>query len=442
MWKNTKYILLLGLAVRVFIAPFFSSSDISVWYQVISDSAQNLVIYDLLHFSYPPLWGFILSFWGKLFVNILGISSVGQYVSSIEPVNALNNYIPLNVISPWLNLIIKIPIMLADFAIAWLIYSLLKDTGTKIAKIAVAFWLLNPLVISAGYILGQFDSIPALFMLLALIFFWKDKRFFSGVSLSIGILFKLYPAFVLPAYLAVLLFSNNRLKTKFRNIGEYCLGLLLPIIFVILPMMKSHIWIEIFSRTQISEPMGINFWFYNFSPNISRLLKSIPGFVTIESFAPLLALMILIMSVAFIARRHGSVQSLIFGQLAMFTGLMAFLYQNSIPQYFLFILILLIVIYFTDNIFRFEFFLLSIVATLFYFSTIPTMILANLYPLAVYTNFISPEYINDYLLSYALNKPVSLGVYYNFVTLYSGLGFSTFVLIIFKSLRYIYEPKR
>jgi hypothetical protein len=434
MWKNTKYILITALIIRLLLAPFFASSDISVWYQVISDAVNNYGIYDLLHFPYPPLWGYILVFWGKLFVNVGGIAHIGQYVSSIEPVNAINNYIALNVISPWLNFVIKLPLVASDYAIAWIIYQIIKERSVRAAVISVAFWLLNPLPIFASYMLGQFDTIPALLMLIAFVFFWHNKKLLSGLALSVSVLFKFYPIFVLPVYIAVIIFRNDNVKTKIKNLIYYMAGFTCPITAVLLAMSKTNIWTEIFSRSKIAMPMGVNFWFYNFSNDLSQLLNSIPYFNAFASRASIIALLVLLIVIFYIYKLKGSIKSLLFGQLALFVALMAFLYQNSVPQYYSYILILLIIIFATERIFLSELIILSAVSTLFYFSTIPSILPAYLYPLAAYTRLISVDHLNNYLISIALGKPVGSSVAYNFVTINSGIGFAVMTTIIYKSI--------
>ncbi len=72
-----------------------------------------------------------------------------------------------------------------------------KKQITKSELPAAALWFLNPFVIwiSAGW--GMWDTLPALFSVLALYLLVKKRFGFAAVCLSFGVAAKLYPALFL-----------------------------------------------------------------------------------------------------------------------------------------------------------------------------------------------------------------------------------------------------
>jgi len=64
----------------------------------------------------------------------------------------------------------KLPTILCDLGVGYLVYDHLKKGGTPrfIRLAAMSLWLLNPLVIMTGALMGKYDSIVLMFLLLAM----------------------------------------------------------------------------------------------------------------------------------------------------------------------------------------------------------------------------------------------------------------------------------
>jgi hypothetical protein len=104
----------------------------------------------------------------------------------------------------------KIPFLVCDFAIAYLLYQLFDDR--KKSSLALKFWMINPLGIYTSYIFGQFDIIPTVFVVVSLYFAKKRRYYASFLSLGIGASFKLYPLlFTIPLAIIV---SKGESKMK------------------------------------------------------------------------------------------------------------------------------------------------------------------------------------------------------------------------------------
>lgn len=97
------------------------------------------------------------------------------------------------------NFIVKIPFLVSDILIAILLYKLVTEftKNKRLAQSAAALWFLNPFVIwiSAGW--GMWDTLPALFSVLALFLLVRKRFGLSALCLSFGVAAKLYPALFL-----------------------------------------------------------------------------------------------------------------------------------------------------------------------------------------------------------------------------------------------------
>ena len=93
----------------------------------------------------------------------------------------------------------KLPSILADIAIGWVIY---KMAGRKISKnwiiFFVALWVLNPLSMLDSAAWGQVDSILALLCLLMVWFIIKDKYITASVMFGLAVILKPQGIFMLP----------------------------------------------------------------------------------------------------------------------------------------------------------------------------------------------------------------------------------------------------
>jgi hypothetical protein len=110
------------------------------------------------------------------------------------------------------NLVIKIPIIMANIGIAYLVAEILKNLGAEPATIRRAwiFLLLNPLLLYFASAWGQFDSIVALLSLLSLVLLQAGKLKSSALLLALAISFKPIALPILPVALVYLLGKSLR----------------------------------------------------------------------------------------------------------------------------------------------------------------------------------------------------------------------------------------
>lgn len=102
--------------------------------------------------------------------------------------------------SPAVAILLKLPAMLADVAIAWLLYACLRGSGRRLAWLAGLAFALNPALILNSTVWGQTDSVLSLFLLLAFLAQRRREFEFTWVFLALAILTKPQALLVAPLF--------------------------------------------------------------------------------------------------------------------------------------------------------------------------------------------------------------------------------------------------
>jgi hypothetical protein len=125
------------------------------------------------------------------------------------------------------NLAIKIPIILANIALAFLVADILKNLGAESALIRRAwiFMLLSPLLLYFASAWGQFDSIVALLSLSSLVLLDAGKLKSSALLLALAISFKPIALPILPVALVYLVGKSARQTINYLVI--FCASVIL-----------------------------------------------------------------------------------------------------------------------------------------------------------------------------------------------------------------------
>ncbi|TFH08140.1 MAG: hypothetical protein E4H14_07000 [Candidatus Thorarchaeota archaeon] len=189
---------------------------------------------------YPPIFLFYCGFVVLLFIKsgLVGLPvdiSVlwEQAIITGNIYEAYWSFLPAAL--PLMNLMFKLPSILADIGIAIVLLRLLgggESTENEITK----KWIFNPFIIFITSIWGMFDILPAFVCLLAILFFLRKKYVFSGFLLAIGFGLKMYPVFLFFPLVAVALYDgNSHLKERFLVVLKLLTGAGLGSIFSIVP---------------------------------------------------------------------------------------------------------------------------------------------------------------------------------------------------------------
>jgi hypothetical protein len=141
---------------------------------------QNPAFQGLTSIGYPPPWPLILGL---------------IYLISYAPTHNFLIY----------NLAIKLPTILANICLAYLVRDILLEQGAsqRIARKAWIFLLLNPFLLYFTTAWGQFDSLVALLTLAALVLLNKQRLVISSILLALAISLKPTPV---PVVLAVMVY--------------------------------------------------------------------------------------------------------------------------------------------------------------------------------------------------------------------------------------------
>ncbi|OQA04823.1 MAG: GPI transamidase subunit PIG-U [bacterium ADurb.Bin400] len=299
--------------------------------------------------------------------------------------------------------------------------------------LAFALWFLNPLVIFVSGIHGQFDVIVVPFILLALILTNEKRYALSGVALTIATLFKLYPLFLFPLYLTLILKQSTTGKQKVISSAHFAVASLVTAILLTLPYLSSsNIWTAMFRRGDtLSLQGGFNVWFAAQSIKIEHWLTGTNASILVK-IVPLAALAMIIMIPIAIMRQKLNLKTIIAGHLAIMIILFCYYSSLANPQYFLSVIAFLVIYVAVYNKYSLSLWIISIfgIAQYLLLATFAWKIL--LYPLAAYTPLLDVDDINRQLIGtpaqwiYWRNHPLVNPYIYS-----SGIGFfaTTSVLI-------------
>ncbi|HEX6977562.1 MAG TPA: hypothetical protein VF185_04415 [Patescibacteria group bacterium] len=133
-----------------------------------------------------------------------------------------------------MTLLVKLPSVLADLGIGWLIYKYFKEKKMeRRGFILSALWLFNPVILYNSAVWGQTDPIVNLLGLVSILFLMKRKLVLSMIFIVLSLLFK----------------------------GS--LSIFLPILFVVMIWQKYEVkeWVRAFAACAICV-VGISIWFH------------------------------------------------------------------------------------------------------------------------------------------------------------------------------------
>ncbi len=133
------------------------------------------------------------------------------------------------------NLAIKLPIILANVLLAYLVRSILIEHGVEIryARKAWLFLLFNPFILYFTTAWGQFDSLVALFTVLSLMLLNRKQIMASGMMLAFAIALKPTPFPLLLVGVMFLWGSPWRRLARYLGTVIFCLAILCILPFLI-----------------------------------------------------------------------------------------------------------------------------------------------------------------------------------------------------------------
>ncbi|NLN71914.1 MAG: DUF2029 domain-containing protein [Thermoplasmatales archaeon] len=246
-------VIMIGLAIRLILMPLLTYAyDISFWATTIQNIMSGNGLYDLPGYYYSPVWGYILGAVGSVGNMLLGLSSMGSFFEELLPSLHLfkNSYTSTAIVTTIeFNVLMKVPLVISDLLVTWMLYSLIKEkTGDeRKAAAGAALWFLCPIVIYASSVHATFDTFSVMFMLLAVMLLRKERYLFAGVSIAAATFTKLFPAYLVIVFIAYIAARYRGNKSAIvKNLTRGAGGILIVTLLMYAPMLLDGTFIESF----------------------------------------------------------------------------------------------------------------------------------------------------------------------------------------------------
>lgn len=391
---------LIGLSIRLVLAPMTQFTyDPVVWYSTGNDMLAGLSPYYTKTYSYPPLWAYTFFPFLLIAASLVDPRTFAIHLSQMDWISVVLGYYSSTVLSPVLLLAIKLPIILADMTMGWLIYRFVKGySGFNAGRKAYVFWLFNPLVIWTSSIHGNYDVLPALFTVISFVTLLRGKYFQSGMSLAVAVLYKLYPLYLLPLFAVLVWTDLGRDRQHFRlsragltRLGFLTGGGLVPFL-AILPFVSIQEMLHaVFIRgSYLSSLGGISPWMLNAIPGLGGITEFASNYLQVIQLATTaFALTVsLLMGLWAIRKRTPDFQVLLRAMIVSISAIFLTLLTVQ-PQYLEWILPFLTVSAFTAGLYRLRSLLVTSFAVLFEVSLAGTLVFLPLVYFGVNADWIT-----------------------------------------------------
>ncbi len=204
-----------GVLLKIFLSLSTFHSDMQVFALAggLVASGNILNLYDFSSsaavLNYPPAIYIFHGIFAFLF-KLLGLSVINQFNINL--------------------LLLKLPYLIFDLSVGFILLKLFNFS--KKGVWAFTIWMFNPINLYATYMMGQFDIIPAFFIILSVLLSSKGKLKFAALALGGGIAFKLSPIFLV----VPLIILGKDLREKFKLL----LIAMVPYLITIFPYIFSR----------------------------------------------------------------------------------------------------------------------------------------------------------------------------------------------------------
>ena len=270
MKKSLLFLLLAALLVRLSLVYFQYSGDVKnhlIWGHSFLESGP-FGFYGR-HFpgfndaNYPPLAIYLFGF--AVFINLV-VLALFSYLNTLIAIFP-SFLVPLFSSENMQAAFLKLPAILADIGIGYLIYKLTKK------KLFACLYLFNPAVIYVSAVWGQIESLPIFFLVLSL-YLVKKNYLASHAAFILAVLSKQTALWLLPVFLIIWAKQGN-FKTLLRGlILEAVIFFLLYLPFALPPAaIASYLTTLSGSSTLVSDQAG-NLWHWLFAG--ARVEDSLP----------------------------------------------------------------------------------------------------------------------------------------------------------------------
>lgn len=261
MTKKLLYLILLALAIRLAIVYFQYSGDIGnhlAWGQSIL-SSETWGFY-ARHFpgfndaNYPPVAILSFAFFRFLYQTINSFLLWQNFNIKFLPSSIIPLFATLNMQAAFL----KLPSIIADLGIGYLIFALTKK------KLLALLYLFNPAVIYVSAVWGQIESVTLFFLLLSYFFLTgkKNRPYLSHLAFALALLTKQTALWLLPVFM-ILWIKKGNLKTLLQGVTLQLIIFILFYLPFLSPLFAFPAYLSTLSgsSTLVSD-QAMNLWYF------------------------------------------------------------------------------------------------------------------------------------------------------------------------------------
>ena len=252
---NIKQWFLISLLLRLIVMPFTMHDDMMFIYRIphlLLHSELDVYGISVEQFHshyYPPFalifFAFIQFILGFLFPGFEEFTHAIGLLETKALYEAEHFYLSV--------FLMKLPYLFFDCFLILVCWRMLPSNKSKLNF--TIFWAVNPLVIYTTFMFGQFDLIPAFFVVLACYFsLQRGREQYACLCIASGCLFKVFPIVFLPV---VLLISSRNIKDFFR----FSLYGIVPVLFFygVFYLISGEATLRLFSAFSYNTKMFIDF---------------------------------------------------------------------------------------------------------------------------------------------------------------------------------------
>lgn len=207
----------------------------------------------------------------------LQISKVVLKLTGAKEGNILwiNQYLP--------NLLFRLPSIISDIIIAYLIYYIVKEKRSKkIAFFSSSLFLFNPIVVYNSSFMGQMDALNNVFVFFSIFFLYKSRLFPSILFFFLSLFIKLSLIFFAPVYLMLFL-----QKKSLKKIIAYTTLSFACIMLLIIPLSYNPVgwFFDFIKNHSLGEMQNITAFAFNFWWMIMHPTMTLESPTTLFSFS-------------------------------------------------------------------------------------------------------------------------------------------------------------
>lgn len=443
--ENRTDALMLSLRVifACILAPLTSwTYDVYVFYTAATGVLYGEGLYGTNVYGYPPLWAFVFIPLFYVVSSISGPMSLARLDLQLSDIAASTGMVNAYVTSPVFNIVLKLPLLIADIAVALYLRKIVREIkGPRAGTYVLFLWCLNPSTFVTSFVQGQFDLLVGISLVLSVIALYRRDYFFSGIWIAIGTLLKIIPVMLIPLYLLFIIARElpeelegslvSRLKQGFQKIfrpivGFIIGGCLIALLFIF-PLF--HLFFILRYRFETAYTGGLSVWSILRFPALPGSIEGSISFSSSISYILIGFAAVLIVLIGLYAIRSRS--SLDFARIISLqtTAIAVLLLSFPLvqPQYICWLIPSAILTTGVSGRLGSRTILLSCFATLFIISLLS--IAAFFYPAALFTGLVSVDQLNSWNFMYWSGPLSALREYLLFVGGFGGFLFLVLLLI-------------